>query len=292
MAYEIQLRRDTAANWTSADPTLASGEAGYETDTGKIKFGDGSTAWSGLSYFGGTPSGSAGGDLSGTYPNPSVGDVSILTTKGDILGRSSTAAARLGVGTDGQVLTADSTQTLGIKWATGGGGGGAVAQLSQTILGASNPTLSASSLSGSYTSLRIDLLLRSDYASASQEDFQMTFNSDTGANYQYQGLSNGTGFGATAANYIRSNNLVCASGGGSAAGNFTSMVIQVPYYASTTAYKTALIQLDHPRSSSSQFATFEDAQWRSTSAITSVSVVSLQSANWVAGSAITVWGIT
>lgn len=47
----IQLRRDTAANWTNANPTLASGEAGFETDTGKFKIGDGSTAWSSLAYF-------------------------------------------------------------------------------------------------------------------------------------------------------------------------------------------------------------------------------------------------
>jgi len=46
----IQLRRDTAANWTSANPTLASGELGYETDTGNFKVGDGSTAWISLSY--------------------------------------------------------------------------------------------------------------------------------------------------------------------------------------------------------------------------------------------------
>jgi len=50
MASIIQLRRDTAANWTSANPTLAQGELGVETDTSKIKVGDGSTAWSSLSY--------------------------------------------------------------------------------------------------------------------------------------------------------------------------------------------------------------------------------------------------
>lgn len=46
----MQQRRDTAAGWTSADPTLLSGEFGYETDTGKLKIGDGSTAWSSLAY--------------------------------------------------------------------------------------------------------------------------------------------------------------------------------------------------------------------------------------------------
>jgi hypothetical protein len=50
MATQIQLRRDTAANWTSTNPTMAQGEAGYETDTGKLKIGDGSTAWNSLAY--------------------------------------------------------------------------------------------------------------------------------------------------------------------------------------------------------------------------------------------------
>jgi len=51
MAITIQHKRDTAANWTSNNPTLAAGEFGFETDTGKFKAGDGSTAWSSLGYF-------------------------------------------------------------------------------------------------------------------------------------------------------------------------------------------------------------------------------------------------
>ena len=50
MADLIQIRRDTAANWTSANPVLAQGELGAETDTSKIKIGNGSTAWTGLAY--------------------------------------------------------------------------------------------------------------------------------------------------------------------------------------------------------------------------------------------------
>ena len=49
---QIQVRRGTAAQWTSTDPTLASGEWGFETDTGKVKIGDGSTAWTSLGYLG------------------------------------------------------------------------------------------------------------------------------------------------------------------------------------------------------------------------------------------------
>ena len=50
MTSRLQQRRDTAANWTSNNPTLANGEIGYETDTKKFKIGDGSTAWTSLSY--------------------------------------------------------------------------------------------------------------------------------------------------------------------------------------------------------------------------------------------------
>lgn len=57
MAVQIQIRRGTAANWTSANPTLAEGELGYETDTGKLKAGDGSTSWTSLGYVSGSGSG-------------------------------------------------------------------------------------------------------------------------------------------------------------------------------------------------------------------------------------------
>lgn len=55
--------------------------------------------------------------LSGTTLNATGGGASPLTTKGDIY-TYSTADARLGVGTTGQVLTADSAETTGLKWAT------------------------------------------------------------------------------------------------------------------------------------------------------------------------------
>ena len=47
---QMQQRRDTAASWTSVNPTLRSGEFGYETDTGKFKIGDGTTPWVSLAY--------------------------------------------------------------------------------------------------------------------------------------------------------------------------------------------------------------------------------------------------
>ncbi len=46
----IQIRKDTAGNWTSNNPTPAAGEWCLETDTKYIKIGDGSTAWTSLNY--------------------------------------------------------------------------------------------------------------------------------------------------------------------------------------------------------------------------------------------------
>ena len=51
MAVIIQIRRGTAAEWTSANPVLAHGEMGVETDTLKVKIGNGSTVWVSLPYF-------------------------------------------------------------------------------------------------------------------------------------------------------------------------------------------------------------------------------------------------
>lgn len=63
MASQIQLRRDTAANWTSANPVLAQGEPGVESNTGKVKIGNGSTAWNSLAYFGDVSTLDAIGDV-------------------------------------------------------------------------------------------------------------------------------------------------------------------------------------------------------------------------------------
>lgn len=47
----LRLRRDTAANWTAANPVLLNGEVGIETDTRRFKVGNGTLGWSSLSYY-------------------------------------------------------------------------------------------------------------------------------------------------------------------------------------------------------------------------------------------------
>ena len=51
MATRMQQRRGTAAQWTAANPILAAGEIGFETDTNKFKMGNGSSTWTALQYF-------------------------------------------------------------------------------------------------------------------------------------------------------------------------------------------------------------------------------------------------
>ncbi len=52
MAINIQLRRGTASEWSTANPTLAVAEFGLETDTNLFKIGNGSDAWNALAYGG------------------------------------------------------------------------------------------------------------------------------------------------------------------------------------------------------------------------------------------------
>jgi hypothetical protein len=70
MTARLQNRRDTAANWTSNNPTLAQGEIGYETDTTKFKIGDGATAWNSLAY---AYAAGASGPAGATGPTGSTG---------------------------------------------------------------------------------------------------------------------------------------------------------------------------------------------------------------------------
>jgi hypothetical protein len=51
MSTRMQQRRGTSSQWTSANPKLASGEIGFETNTGKFKIGDGEQFWNDLGYY-------------------------------------------------------------------------------------------------------------------------------------------------------------------------------------------------------------------------------------------------
>jgi hypothetical protein len=107
MATRIQVRRDTAANWTTSGTTvLAAGEIGFETDTLLFKIGDGSQTWTNLEYAGGTepirnnPSGTSVTDLNdGSLRNNGNSKYLILGA-----GSVSNGPSGLTTGTDGQLM--------------------------------------------------------------------------------------------------------------------------------------------------------------------------------------------
>ena len=107
MATQIQFRRDTAANWTSANPTLAAGELGLETDTTFYKIGTGSTAWTSLAY----------GTIAGVPSSNSITSAMIVNgtiVAGDIASDAITTAKILDANVTVAKLASDAVTTAKI----------------------------------------------------------------------------------------------------------------------------------------------------------------------------------
>lgn len=185
---------------------------------------------------------------------------SVATTKGDLLAATGSATiARLGVGTNGQILTADSGESTGIKWAAAVSGG-MTSIASGSLSGA---TVDLTSISGTYNSLRLAIF---NWAPASvNNNLLMQFNSDTGTSYVSEvayTLSADSNANATS---------IRLTGGTSTSSNGV-VVVDIPHYASTLPYKYATIGgLTTPGSGGTATrSAFINGFWNSTSAISSI----------------------
>jgi hypothetical protein len=101
MANKIQYRRGLSTQWASVNPTLAAAEIGFETDTGKIKIGNGSTPWNSLAYGGGV------GVTGATGPTGSTGSTGATGPTGIYFFNMI-----FGDGSDGAVTISSGTTTL------------------------------------------------------------------------------------------------------------------------------------------------------------------------------------
>jgi len=115
MTSRLQNRRDTAANWTSNNPTLAAGEIGLETDTAKYKMGDGATAWNSLAY---SYTAGAAGATGPTGPSGATGPTGVVGATG--------VTGATGVGATGPTGVTGATGPTGVTGATGATGAGGV----------------------------------------------------------------------------------------------------------------------------------------------------------------------
>jgi hypothetical protein len=142
----IVFRRDTAAAWTTANPVLLNGELGLETDTRKLKIGDGASTWGSLAYYS-TSGGGGGGNtiLSGSGAPSSGGgvngDLYLDSAASRLYGPKAAGSWGAGVSLIGPAGSAGATGATG---ATGAAGASATVAVGSVTTGAAGSSASVS----------------------------------------------------------------------------------------------------------------------------------------------------
>ena len=165
------------------------------------------------------------------YAWTSVDPLTILDAKGDLI--TATAAdtpARLAVGTNDQVLMADSTTATGLKWGTPTSGG--LTLLSTTTLSGA-ATITVSSISQSYRNLHVYL---KDFYATTNSTINLRINSAT-SRHNYQWTENGTNYSATSGSIVNTNAIYSGVGGYGDGSVSTSCALIIYDYSRTSSMK-------------------------------------------------------
>ena len=165
--------------------------------------------------------------------------------------------------------------------------------LATVTSGGSSNTLTFSSIPSGYASLQIRGIVRESLAGSTIADVFLRLNSDTGSNYSYQNIL-GDGSNITTAS-AASQTLVALSRtspyNGNTANSFSAAIIDIDDYASTTRNKTIRAYHGVHVGANGGFVVMTGGLWRSTNAITSISLSLSAGSNFVSGSTFSLYGI-
>lgn len=216
--------------------------------------------------------GGAGGNL--TIATTGVA-ISPLTTKGDLWGFSS-VDARVPVGSNGKVLTADSTASTGVSWVNSSGIGGMT--LIQVITASGSPvSLDFTSIPGTFSILKLFYTVRDTIAGSSANAVWLRVNGDaTAANYTTTfriGSQNATAFGSSIAATTKGGQLGLIPADGNTAGLIGVGEVTIIGYTNTNNWKNFVSVNAEQDATNSSFQGVFETFWKNTAAITQLTLL-------------------
>jgi hypothetical protein len=162
----------------------------------------------------------------------------IVDAKGDLIAATANdTPARLAVGTNGQVLTADSTASTGIKWATPASGSGLTLISTTTIGSAVNSVTVSSAFSSTYNAYKI--IVSGGVCSSSAETFVLRLGSTTTG---YYAAYNRLEYGLTVTNRADNNTAYFSrAGAGSTDSVYANIDLVNPFATKNTYFNAPIL---------------------------------------------------